>query len=184
MPSTALSPAAQVEVAHDLRRTIRELRDRGLLVAAKWYVAHHPCPLIIHRASELLLSLPRGHRQSPHLPFSPPPQQPILPSSPAPGPRPSLGDFLPAPGPLDPSIAGPSRARTAHGVEIEEEVDVLDEDAFQLAKSYFDMKEFDRVAWILKSAKGNRATFLRAYSSYLVGHNPPGPTLMGTVCGS
>jgi hypothetical protein len=36
MPRAVLSPAAKVQMAHDLRRTIRELRDRGLLVSAKW----------------------------------------------------------------------------------------------------------------------------------------------------
>lgn len=91
-----------------------------------------------------------------------------MPSSPPRGPRPSIGDFLPTPGPLDSSIAGPSRARTSHGVEIEEELDILEEDEFQLAKSYFDMKEFDRVVWILKDARGKRSRFVRIYSAYLV----------------
>ena len=36
MTSSALSPAAKIQIAHDLRRTIRELKDRGLMVAAKW----------------------------------------------------------------------------------------------------------------------------------------------------
>lgn len=31
-----LAPAAKVQMAHDLRTTVRELKDRGLLVAAKW----------------------------------------------------------------------------------------------------------------------------------------------------
>jgi hypothetical protein len=121
------------------------------------------------RASELLSSIPRQYRSTPHIPFSPPPQahaQP--PSSPRYGPRPSIGDFLPPPGPVDDILAGPSRARTGYGVEIEEEDDVLDEDEFQLAKSYYDMKEFDRVVWTLRDAQGKRARFLRIYSSYLV----------------
>ena len=59
---------------------------------------------------------------------------------------------------------------TSHGVEMEEEEDLLEEDEFQLARSYFDMKEFDRVAHTLKNAhaRGSRARFLRAYSLYLV----------------
>ena len=36
MSSDTLSPADKIKIAHDLRQTIRELRDRGLLVAAKW----------------------------------------------------------------------------------------------------------------------------------------------------
>lgn len=31
-----MSAAAKVQMAHDLRSTVRELKDRGLLVAAKW----------------------------------------------------------------------------------------------------------------------------------------------------
>jgi len=31
-----ISPAEKVQMAHDLRTAIRELRDRGILVAAKW----------------------------------------------------------------------------------------------------------------------------------------------------
>ena len=133
-------------------------------------------PAVIHssrvisddnRASELLQSLPKEHRQAPHFPFSPPPQQLQL-SSPHLGPRPSLGDFLPPPGPLEP-LAGPSRSySTSHGVEVEEEEDVLEEDRYQLAKGYFDMKEFDRVVWVLQGATGRRAKFLRVYSAYLV----------------
>ena len=122
-----------------------------------------------YRTCELLTSLPPEHRSIPHIPFSPPPQMmDQLPSSPHPGPRPSLGDFLPAPGPVDSALAGPSRARTAHGVDIEEEQDILEEDEFQLAKSYYDMKEFDRVVWLLKGARGKRSRFLKIYSAYLV----------------
>ena len=88
------------------------------------------------------------------------------------GPRPSLGEFIPSPGPgaFDPDssmIAGPSRLR-GYGFEVETEDDILDEDEFQLAKSYFDTKEFDRVVYTLKHARGKRAVFLRTYSAYLV----------------
>lgn len=65
--------------------------------------------------------------------------------------------------------AGPSRrSRTRHGVDIEEEEDQVEEDEFQLARTYFDLREFDRVVWVLKEAKGSRARFLRVYSAYLV----------------
>jgi anaphase-promoting complex subunit 8 len=88
------------------------------------------------------------------------------------GPRPSLGEFIPSPGPgaFDPDssmIAGPSRLR-GYGFEVEAEDDILDEDEFQLARSYFDTKEFDRVVYTLKHARGKRAVFLRTYSAYLV----------------
>ncbi|ORY28646.1 cell division control protein 23 [Naematelia encephala] len=149
---------ARVQIAHDIRRTVRELRDRGLLVSAKW-------------ASELLSSLAEDVRSAPHLPFSPPLQphhMPTTSASPGPGPRPSIGEFLPSPGPgAFGAVAGPSRSMTSHGIEMEEEEDVLEEDEFQLARGYFDMKEFDRVVHTLQNAKGKRARFLRVYSAYL-----------------
>ncbi|WVQ85576.1 hypothetical protein IAT38_007742 [Cryptococcus sp. DSM 104549] len=157
MPSSSLSPDARVRMANDLRRTVRELKDRGLMVAAKW-------------ASELLMAIPKEYRSAPHLPFSPPPQPLSLPPrSPTQGhPRPSIGDFLPSPGPgAFNAHAGPSKGRTMHGIELEEEEDILEEDEFQLARGYFDLKEYDRVVWVLRDAKGSRARFLRYYSMYL-----------------
>jgi anaphase-promoting complex subunit 8 len=77
----------------------------------------------------------------------------------------------PGPGAFDPDssmIAGPSRLRGAYGFQAEVEDDILDEDEFQLARSYFDTKEFDRVVYTLKHARGKRAVFLRTYSAYLV----------------
>nr|ODO02581.1 anaphase-promoting complex subunit 8 [Cryptococcus depauperatus CBS 7855] len=152
-----IPPDVKVQMASDLRRTVRELRDRGLMVAVKW-------------ASELLMSLPREYRSS-NLAFSPPPQvAPLPPRSPMTHhPRPSLGDFLPSPGPgaFARGNGGPSRGRTRHGLDIEEEEDVLEEDEFQLARGYFDLKEYDRVAWILRDALGGRARFLKYYSMYL-----------------
>ena len=38
MSTSHLPPSASVQLAYDLRRTIRELKDRGLIVAAKWCV--------------------------------------------------------------------------------------------------------------------------------------------------
>jgi anaphase-promoting complex subunit 8 len=172
MVSSLLSPQEKSQIAHELRQSIRELRDRGLLVSAKWYVSFYNRGRAnsTNRASELLASLPRKYRSTPDLPFSPPPQPHLsqLTQSPPQGPRPSLGDFLPSPGPGDSSIsisvAGPSRISRY----TEEEDDILDEDEFQLARGYFDMKEFDRVVHVLRNAPGKRARFLRIYSAYLV----------------
>lgn len=50
---------------------------------------------------------------------------------------------------------------------------MLEGDEFQLARSYFDMKEFDRVVHTLREAGGNRARFLRTYSAYLVSFHRP-----------
>lgn len=90
-----------------------------------------------------------------------------------------MGEFLPSPGPgafRDTSLiagdtnaaAGPSQARTRLGVSYYEDESHLDEDVFQLARGYFDLKEFERVRHTLKSATSPRAKFLRVYSSYLV----------------
>jgi hypothetical protein len=38
MPSAAVNPAERAKIAHELRQSISELKDRGLLVAAKWFV--------------------------------------------------------------------------------------------------------------------------------------------------
>lgn len=115
------------------------------------------------------MSLPKEYRSTSNLVFSPPPQISSLPPRSPPGnARPSIGDFLPSPGPGAFAQAGPSHGRTIHGIEIEEEDDVIEEDEFQLARGYFDLKEYDRVAWVLKDGQGNRAKFLRYYSMYLV----------------
>lgn len=126
------------------------------------------------------MALPKEHRTAPYLPFSPPQQQAGLSiSTPPRGPRPSVAasEFMPSPPRFDRfdmdfsttnAEAGPSRARTRHGVDIEEEDDVLEEDEFQLAKSYFDIHELDRVVHTLKNARGARSRFLKFYASYLV----------------
>jgi anaphase-promoting complex subunit 8 len=122
--------------------------------------------------------LPAEYRNTPYLPFSPPVNQVGLSTPSHRGPRQSAAtDFLPSP-PVagfddytyngGNAEAGPSRARTRHGIEIEEEDDAVEEDLFQLAKSYFDIKELDRVVHTLKGAKGARARFLRNYAAFLV----------------
>jgi anaphase-promoting complex subunit 8 len=147
MSHTLLLPEnLKVPLAYELRRSARELRDRGLLVAAKWSAPAHPFTLIInshyHRASELLSALPEYVRSELiyELPHHTGAQK----------------------------EAGPSRIRTRHGVVVEEEEDVLEEDTFQLARSYFEMKEFDRVVFTLQHSKGKKAKFLKVYSGYLV----------------
>jgi anaphase-promoting complex subunit 8 len=71
---------------------------------------------------------------------------------------------------LSMSVAGPSRLSGGYGIEREVEDDILEEDECQLARCYFDTKEFDRVVHTLKHAQGSRAVFLRIYSSYLVSY--------------
>lgn len=47
--------------------------------------------------------------------------------------------------------------------------DVQDFDALCLAKSYFDLKEYDRAAYFLRGCCSQKAYFLYMYSCYLVG---------------
>lgn len=46
--------------------------------------------------------------------------------------------------------------------------DIQDLDALTLAKSYFDLKEYDRAAYFLKGCSSQKAYFLYMYSRYLV----------------
>lgn len=46
--------------------------------------------------------------------------------------------------------------------------DARDLDALTLAKSYFDLKEYDRAAYFLKGCCSQKAYFLYMYSRYLV----------------
>uniref|UniRef100_A0A8B9ZS17 Cyclosome subunit 8 n=1 Tax=Anas zonorhyncha TaxID=75864 RepID=A0A8B9ZS17_9AVES len=47
--------------------------------------------------------------------------------------------------------------------------DARDLDAYTLAKSYFDLKEYDRAAYFLRGCKSQKAYFLYMYSRYLSG---------------
>lgn len=47
--------------------------------------------------------------------------------------------------------------------------DAQDLDALTLAKSYFDLKEYDRAAYFLKGCCSQKSYFLYMYSRYLVG---------------
>ncbi|XP_005992446.1 cell division cycle protein 23 homolog isoform X1 [Latimeria chalumnae] len=49
------------------------------------------------------------------------------------------------------------------------EEDAQDLDAYTLAKSYFDLKEYDRAAYFLQSCKSQKAYFLYMYARYLSG---------------
>ncbi|XP_069755316.1 cell division cycle protein 23 homolog isoform X2 [Narcine bancroftii] len=49
------------------------------------------------------------------------------------------------------------------------EEDLADLDAYTLAKSYFDLKEYDRAAYFLKGCQSQKAYFLYMYSRYLSG---------------
>lgn len=46
--------------------------------------------------------------------------------------------------------------------------DAQDLDALTLAKSYFDLKEYDRAAYFLKGCCSQKAYFLYMYARYLV----------------
>ncbi len=42
---------------------------------------------------------------------------------------------------------------------------------YSVAKSYFDLKEFDRAAYALQNCKSSKAYFLHLYSQYMVSQN-------------
>ncbi|XP_021591762.1 anaphase-promoting complex subunit 8 isoform X2 [Manihot esculenta] len=50
-----------------------------------------------------------------------------------------------------------------------EEDEVVDNDFYLLAKSYFDCREYRRAAHVLRDQTGKKATFLRCYALYLAG---------------
>lgn len=194
-----------VRMAHDLQAASDALRERGLLVAANWSVHLAHSPLLMScwntadsrcRAIELFSSLPEHIQSTPNIPFSPTPQPHELPAStshafsPTSKTRPSIGEFIPSPGPgafgytgeLHLATGGDSRlalgsiaehegdaAGSAESVKrIAEEGEEADRRRYKLARSYFDMREYDRVILKLKGVKGTKAKFLRIYCQYLV----------------
>lgn len=53
-------------------------------------------------------------------------------------------------------------------VTVQSQDDAQDLDALTLAKSYFDLKEYDRAAYFLKGCCSQKSYFLYMYSRYLV----------------
>ncbi|KAK3828161.1 MAG: anaphase promoting complex subunit 8 [Benniella sp.] len=49
------------------------------------------------------------------------------------------------------------------------DTDLTEHDAYLMAKSFFDLKEYDRCASVLEGYNSNKSRFLRLYSRYLVG---------------
>jgi len=72
-------------------------------------------------------------------------------------------------------LNGLKNKTNSNGVEITSlhvplnEQDIEDYDAYLYAKSCFDVKEYDRVAFILTNCKGKKAIFLKLYAKYLSG---------------
>lgn len=52
---------------------------------------------------------------------------------------------------------------------VDEDQDAKEQDAFMLGKSYFDCREYNRAAAVLKDCLGPKARFLGLYSDYLAG---------------
>lgn len=53
-------------------------------------------------------------------------------------------------------------------ISVQSQEDAQDLDALTLAKSYFDLKEYDRAAYFLKGCCSQKSYFLYMYSRYLV----------------
>lgn len=60
--------------------------------------------------------------------------------------------------------------------------DARDLDAYTLAKSYFDLKEYDRAAYFLRGCKSQKAYFLYMYSRYLVRQKEKLPLSTELLC--
>lgn len=60
--------------------------------------------------------------------------------------------------------------------------DAQDLDALTLAKSYFDLKEYDRAAYFLKGCCSQKAYFLYMYSRYLVRFSKYSLESAGFIC--
>lgn len=63
-------------------------------------------------------------------------------------------------------IAGVSYVTTP----LMEEDDLVDDDFYLLAKSYFDCREYKRAAHVLRDQVGRKSLFLRSYALYLVSY--------------
>ena len=61
--------------------------------------------------------------------------------------------------------------------------DALDLDALCLAKSYFDLKEYDRAAFFLRGCRSQKAYFLYMYSRYLVRLRPGSYNMLAFLIG-
>ncbi|CAG8459500.1 4060_t:CDS:10 [Dentiscutata erythropus] len=48
-------------------------------------------------------------------------------------------------------------------------LDYIEHDKYLLGKSYFDVKEFDRAAFVLERCKSSKCRFLKGYSKYMAG---------------
>ena len=145
-----------------LRQACRDLSDRGLIMATRW-------------AAELLQSVPAS---IPSASTEPPAIRTSTPNRP----RPSLPGLPPnisiAPaggGPSSP-IAGAHdisydfypEARASTSSKAMDPLDAQELDQYMMGKAYYDNKELDRAAKVLKSCRSNRARFLCLYSRYLV----------------
>lgn len=175
----------------ELRSAARQLGDRCLYSAAKWYLFHKPSLhlskpstqtliFFFYRAAELLVSL----EPDPSSASSTPPLSSLssrnLPSAStsshsfsAPYGRHSDGSSLrrriraggAAPDASATPVGGISYVSTPMPVEDGSEGD---NDVYLLAKAYFDCREFRRAAHVLCKQTGRKAVFLRCYALYLV----------------
>ncbi|KAL3640657.1 anaphase-promoting complex component apc8 [Castilleja foliolosa] len=132
----------------ELRCAIRHLSDRGLSSATKW-------------AAELLMGIEQDPSKHPpsHTRFQ-------RGSSSI---RRRFRTATAADASATPS-GGVSYINTPSQMGAEEyDYDLMDNDFYLLAKSYFDCKEYRRAAHVLRDQTGKKAVFLRCYALYLAG---------------
>lgn len=148
----------------ELREAIRQLRDRGLYIAAKW-------------AAEQLVGLEEEERSTTPSPAFIRTDRGSSSSSARRERRPRAGshELLRGGGGGGSSYSTPLVGRShASAMTAEYETPVfqeteIEQDRYMLAKAYFDTREYRRAAFMLRETPGKKAFFLRCYSLYLAG---------------
>jgi hypothetical protein len=128
----------------------------------------------LHRAGELLVSIPVDIRLSAAAVSSSARETSFKTSTPTTGrtadieritrPRISLGDHVLSGNDSLDFVAPASTWKDPSDAEDE----LLEADTFDLAKTYFDSKELERAVKTLNGCRSKRSKFLRLYSTYLV----------------
>lgn len=123
-----------------LRQAIPALSSRGLLAATKW-------------AAELLVSLSRSNDLDPGIPKGPLNSEDSL--------------MIVRPTSAIPAPSQNKNPQNLESVDSSSTGNQIDDDAYLLGKSYFDVKEYDRAAIALASFKAGPGRFLGLYARFL-----------------
>lgn len=165
-----------LQLVRELRNSIKDCSERGLVVAGKWYIAalHRTKPNIEStsciRSAELYLSIPQ-HKRDALVSDS---RTGFSTSTPARvySPRPSLA-FAASPA----QATGSTLAFGGHKIsselpanqEREAELEQAEEATLLAAQSYVTSKDLSRAVHVLRNCRSVKAQFLSIYCQFLVG---------------